>query len=70
MNNENQHSLSICQKYNLTVAEASDYFGIGEKKLRQIVDQNPTADYVLYNGVKILIKRRKFEEFIDETNSI
>jgi hypothetical protein len=70
MNNENQHPLPICQKYNLTVAEASVYFCIGEKKLRQVIEQNPAADFVLYNGAKILIKRKKFEEFIDETNSI
>lgn len=60
----------IYLKYTLTITEASDYFGIGQKKLRQIVDDNPDADYVLHNGTKTHIKRRIFEEFIDNTNRI
>lgn len=57
-------------KYTLTIKEASRYFNIGEKKLRQIVQENNTADFVLNNGIKILIKRKKFEQFIDDTSSI
>jgi len=62
--------LKICEKYLLTIAEASEYFNIGEKKLRQIVQENATADFILNNGVKVLIKRVKFEQFIDEVSSI
>lgn len=62
--------IRICEKYNLTISEASEYFNIGEKKLRQIVQENATADFILNNGVKVLIKRVKFEQFIDETSSI
>ena len=60
----------IWLKYNLTIMEASEYFNIGEKKLRQLVQENPTADFLLNNGIKVLIKRIKFEEFIDEIGSI
>lgn len=62
--------IPLWQKYNLTIQEASAYFGIGETKLRRIVDNNSDAIYVLMNGTKVLIKRKLFEEFIDATSSI
>lgn len=68
MNKEN--SVPLWHKYSLTITEASDYFNIGEKKLRQMVQENETADFLLNNGVKVLIKRMKFEQFLDETCSI
>lgn len=68
MNREN--SVPLWHKYGLTITEASEYFGIGEKKLRQMVQENGSADFLLNNGVKVLIKRTKFEQFLDETCSI
>lgn len=68
MNKEN--CVPLWHKYSLTITEASDYFNIGEKKLRQMVQENETADFLLNNGVKVLIKRTKFEQFLDETCSI
>lgn len=62
--------LTINEKYNLTIKEATQYFNIGEKNLRKLVANNPTADYILMVGNKILIKRKIFEQFIDETGSI
>lgn len=64
------NSVPIWKKYTLTISEASQYFNIGEKKLRQMVQENSAADFLLNNGAKILIKRAKFEEFINETSSI
>ena len=58
------------EKYNLTIKEAVKYFNIGEKNLRRLVSDNPNADYILMVGNKILIKRKIFEQFIDETGSI
>jgi excisionase family DNA binding protein len=60
----------LWHKYTLTISEASTYFGIGEKKLRQLVQENYSADFILNNGVKILIKREKFEKFLDDVSSI
>ena len=64
MNKENK--VPLWHKYSLTITEASDYFNIGEKKLRQMVQENGSADFLLNNGVKVLIKRAKFEQFLDE----
>ncbi len=60
----------LWKKYTLTIAEASEYFNIGEKKLRQLVQENSTSDFILNNGVKILIKRMKFEAYLDGVYSI
>ena len=49
--------LMASEKYNLTIKEAVQYFNIGEKNLRKLVANNPTADYILMVGNKILIKR-------------
>lgn len=59
-----ENSVPLWHKYTLTISEASEYFGIGEKKLRQMVQENNTADYLLNNGVKVLIKRAKFEQLL------
>ena len=63
-------NLAINEKYNLTIKEAVKYFNIGEKNLRRLGSDNPNADYILMVGNKILIKRKIFEQFIDETGSI
>lgn len=68
MNIEKQVQLK--DKYCLTIEEASEYFGIGEKKIRQIVTENVDAGFVIQNGVKYLIKRKRFEEFLEEMTAI
>ena len=60
----------IWHKYALPLKEAAAYFKIGENKLRRIVEDNREADYVLFNGIRPLIKRKKFEEYLDKVNSI
>lgn len=66
----NDTRIPFWNKYTLTIQQASEYFNIGEKKIRQIAQENPTADYILYNGTKVLIKRTKFEHYIDDVSSL
>jgi len=54
----------ICEKFTLTLPEASKYFSICESQLRKIIYANPKADYIIYNGKKYLLIRHKFEEYI------
>ena len=54
------------EKYMLTLREAAEYFHIGEKKMRQIVDENMDAKFLLENGNRIMIKRKLFEEYLDK----
>lgn len=57
--------LPIHQKYNLSIYEAAAYFNIGEKKLRQMIDDNPDM-FSFESGHRTLIIRHKLEEFLDE----
>lgn len=38
-------SVPILEKYMLTVDEAVQYFGIGEKKIRLLITENMNIDY-------------------------
>lgn len=65
MNKENQ----IYKRFLLTIKEASNYFNIGETKLRELL-KNPQYDFILLNGNKKLIKREKFENWLNNTYEI
>lgn len=60
----------IWEKYTLSIEEAADYFRIGQRRLRQMVTDNPNANFVLSNGNRIQIKRKLFEQFIDKASAI
>lgn len=73
--NESQieHSATVTPlwlRYTLSIEEAADYFGIGTKRLRELVYLNPNAEYVLEIGAHKRIKRKLFEEYIDQGNVI
>lgn len=75
MNNESaeiykQKSISLSEQYALTVDEATVYFRIGENKLRAIISNNPRAQYLLRIGNRTLIKRKMFEDFLDNVTDI
>ena len=59
----------IWQKSNLTLEEAAAYSGIGINKLRSMTDSDE-CKFVLWNGTKRLIKRRKLDEYLDKAFSI
>ena len=70
MGNLARPEVPIWEKYSLTVEEAAAYFHIGENKLRRLMAEDDDADYVLYNGNRAQIKRRKFEEYLDNLQVI
>ena len=61
--------LPLWQKMNLTLDEASEYTGIGKTKLRELSDKED-CPFVLWNGAKCLFKRKKLEEYLEETNCL
>ena len=65
-----ENTIPIKDKFCLTIDEAAAYFNIGEKKLRKIVAENLNSDFIIQNGVKYLIKRKRFESFLNETSAI
>ena len=60
----------VWEKYALTITEAAEYFGVGENKLREIVHSKRKANYVLWIGTKAVIKRKLFENYLDEVNTL
>ena len=68
MNNETQVQLQ--NKFCLTIDEAVIYFNIGEKKLRKLVSDNLDSGFIIQNGVKFLIKRKRFEDFLNDLTAI
>lgn len=60
-----KNEIPIWEQYTLSIEEAAEYFRIGQRRLRQLVADNPTADFFLLNGNRVLIKRKMFEQFID-----
>lgn len=59
----------IAQKLNLTVDEAVEYSNIGEHKIRSLLKE-PDCDFRLMKGTNVLIKRKKFEEYISKLEVI
>jgi len=60
----------VWKKYLLTIEEAADYFGIGEKRLRRFVAENEGADYLMEVGSQVRIKRELFEQYLNEVYAI
>ena len=59
----------VWEKSNLTLEEAAAYAGIGINKLRKMSDDQ-RCPFVLWNGTRRLIKRRKLDEYIEKSYSI
>ena len=59
----------IWEKSNLTVEEASAYFGIGVNKLREM-SNDENCPFVLWNGSKRLFKRKKKKKYLETAFSI
>lgn len=62
--------IGLENKVLLTVKEAADLFGIGEHRLRKIVQDDYGNMYHLMLGRTIKIKRKQFEDFLDRAEQI
>lgn len=63
------YEVPIWEKSNLTIDEAAAYSNIGKNKLRQLTEDEK-CQFVLWIGNRRLIKRRKFDEYIEKAYSI
>lgn len=61
--------IPIWHKQNLTFAEAVAYSNIGENRLDMLL-RDPKCNFLLKVGSKRLIKRKQFDEFIENTSII
>lgn len=69
MNSDREKVVRTSEKAFLTLKEASDYFNIGQDKVRQLTDE-ADCKFVLFNGSKRLIKRKLMEEYLNRQFSI
>lgn len=65
-----KEEVPIWERYTLTIEEAAEYFRIGRTRLRQLVQENPEADFLIMVGNRKQIKRKFFERYIDEATVI
>jgi len=59
-----KNEVPIWEKMTLTINEAAAYSNIGGNRLRELAYAK-NCSFVLYVGTKVLIKRIKFEEYIN-----
>lgn len=65
-----RETTNLSDKFLLTFPEASQYFGIGENKLRNMANIAHNPDWLLYNGSRQLIKRVRLEEILLKSETI
>ena len=63
---EDQGKVPIWHKSCLTIKEAAEYSGIGETRLREIL-QTHGKQLVLFNNSKRLVKRQALDKLIEES---
>ena len=70
MTNEEKLALvPVWERTMITLEEAAAYTGIGVKKLRQMTD-NPACEFVIWVGSRRMIKRRKMDEYLEDSYSV
>lgn len=60
--------IPIWEKVNLTLPEAAALFNIGINALREKTDE-PNCKFVIFKGTQRLIKRKKFEEYLENIST-
>lgn len=66
MNNK----IPFWEKYKLTIREVADISILGRKKMRRIAEENIYSDFVVMNGNRVMIKRKSFEQYIDQATAV
>lgn len=64
-----KHEIPIWEKSNLTLEETAAYSNIGIGRLKEMTANDDCA-FVLWVGSKRLIKRKAFDQFIENQFSI
>lgn len=67
---KNYSDIPVWRRYTLTIEEAAGYYHIREGKLRMLIDTHPNEDFYVMNGNRALIKREKFERYLDQATAV
>ena len=65
-----RQELAFYDKYLISVAEASTYFHIGDKKMYELVHQYEGAKWQLMIGTRRMIKKDMFARWLDAQSEI
>ena len=57
--------IPVWEKYMLTTREAAEYFHLGEKTMRAVIDDNEGDDFFIMVGNRVMVKRKMFEAYLD-----
>lgn len=63
--NKIQEPIPIHVKPTLTIREASEYSSVGINRIDSLL-RSPNCPFVLFVGTKKLVKREKFEQFLND----
>lgn len=66
----NDKTIAFYNRYLLTVDEAAAYFHIGAKKLYDLINNHEGANWILYSGNRLMIKKDMFAEWLDQQTVI
>ncbi len=58
----------LWQEYTMSVEKASRYFCAGQAKLCRIINENEDTAIILWNGNRLQIKRKQFENLVTDYN--
>lgn len=67
---EYKYNIPLHRKYGLTIEEASEFACIGIHKLREIIANDSSLDFILHKGSQVVIKRKLFEKWLNTVNFI
>jgi signal transduction histidine kinase len=70
VNEKNYLDVPVWRRYTLTIEEAARYYHICEGKQRMLIDTHPNEDFYVMNGNRALIKREKFERYLDQATAV
>ena len=67
-----RQEIPLSERFLMTISEAALYFNIGKNKMYRIASEYLDSEYsfVIQNGNRFLIKRQKFEDFLNNTSTV
>lgn len=66
---KNDLNVPVWEKINLTLPEAAALFNIGINEIRNL-SNSPGCEFVIFKGTHRLIKRKKFEAYLDNISTL
>lgn len=65
-----KEKIPVDRRLCITIEEAAEYSLLGEQRLRKIIEEDITLEWVLHVGSWIRIKRPQFEKWVLSQNHL